>query len=146
MLESDIEVEEIWRLDRGMGHYNSVPVAHKKMIMIIFFFCSNLRQNLSIKGTFDVFPQKKKKKQALQGGQEHLDKGSTSAALHLPQVLVFSCRNGRGALWRAFLLKTHSYVPHYSVLTLMWQGLGKQEGKGNGQQGPRAVLDSSPSL
>lgn len=56
MLESDIEVEEIWRLDRGMGHYNSVPVAHKKMIMIIFFFCSNLRQNLSIKGTFDVFP------------------------------------------------------------------------------------------
>lgn len=93
MLESDIEVEEIWKLDRGMGHYNSAPVAHKKMI--IFFFCPNLKQNLSIKGTSAVFP---KKKQAPLGGQEHLSKGSTSAALHLPQVLVFSRRNGRGAL------------------------------------------------
>lgn len=58
MLERATEVEGIWKLDRGMGDYSPVPVAHIKMI--IFFFCPNLRQNLNIKATSDMFPTENK--------------------------------------------------------------------------------------
>lgn len=58
MLECATEVEEIGKLDRGMGDYSPVPVAQIKMI--ILFFCPNLRQNLNIKATSDMFPTENK--------------------------------------------------------------------------------------
>ena len=58
MLERATEVEEIWKLDRGMGDYSPVPVAHIKMI--ILFFCHNLRQNLNIRTISDMFPMENK--------------------------------------------------------------------------------------
>lgn len=54
MLECASEVEEIWKLGRGMGDYSRIPVVH--INMIIFFFCPHLRQNLDIKATSDMFP------------------------------------------------------------------------------------------
>jgi len=55
VLEHTTEVEEMWKLDRGMGVYSPVPVAHIKIIM--FLFCPNLSQNLNIKATSNTLPR-----------------------------------------------------------------------------------------
>lgn len=94
VLEHATEIEVTWKLDRGMEDYSPVPVAHIKMIIIKF--CPKLRQKSHYFGlwTSDV-PYGK---QAPQGEQEHLGKGSLSAALHFPQGPVFTFSNPRGAL------------------------------------------------
>lgn len=58
MLERAAGVDVIWKLDREITDYSPVPITHIKMIIIKF--CPNLRQNLNIKATSDMFPMESK--------------------------------------------------------------------------------------
>lgn len=57
VLECATEVEEIWKLDRGMGGNSPVPNAQKKITILLF--CPNLRQKSQYQSNFWLAPHRK---------------------------------------------------------------------------------------
>lgn len=88
MLECATEVEEVWKIDRGMGDNSPVPIAKKKKT-IILLFCPNLRKNLNIKATCDLLPTENKL----------CREGRSTWPRAAHQLLhISTCGNHRGAL------------------------------------------------